>query len=139
MRDEALSRALTSRIRSVDGVVAVHPPRAIVQAAAEVVAGTLALRAPDVLVDVHRDGSSLRVVTGIAVDDARPAKDTVREVGERIRGLVDEHEGVPADLVDVTVRLVEGVGGAAAERTASEADGSDADGSVADGSVATAG
>lgn len=111
MSDEALSRALTDRIRGVPGVTGVYPTRPIVHAAAEAVASTFALQEPDVLVDVHRDGSALRIGAGIAVDDARPAPETVREVGERIRDLVDERTGAPADLVEVTIRLVEGIGG----------------------------
>lgn len=110
MSDEALSRALTVRIRAVPGVTGVYPRRPIVHAAAEAVASTFSLQEPDVLVDVQRDGAALRVGAGIAVDDSRPATDTVREVGERIRDLVDERAGAPADVVEVTIRLIEGIG-----------------------------
>lgn len=111
MDDETLSRTLTSAVRDVPHVLAVYPPRPIVQAAAEVVAATLALREPDVLVDVDRSGSALRVSAGIAVDDQRPASDTVREVGERIRSVVDGLPGPQVDVVTVTVRLIEEAGG----------------------------
>ncbi|MFJ4074036.1 MULTISPECIES: hypothetical protein [unclassified Curtobacterium] len=113
MSDEALSRVLTDRIRTVPGVTGVYPRRPIVHAAAEAVASTLSLQEPDVLVDVQRDGAALRVGAGIAVDDTRPATDTIREVAERIRDLVDERTGAPADVVEVTIRLVEGIGLAA--------------------------
>lgn len=110
MSDEALSRALTDRIRSVPGVTGVYPSRPLVHAAAEAVASTFSLQEPDVLVDVQREGTTLRVHAGIAVEDTRPATETVREVGERVRDLVDERTGGPADLVAVTIRLVEDIG-----------------------------
>lgn len=111
MDDEALSRTLTARIRSVPGVVGVHPARPVAQVAAEVVAAALALQEPDVLVDVDRDGGSLRVAAGIAVDDRRPAAETLRAVGDRIRTVVDEEAPTDVDLIAVTVRLVEERGG----------------------------
>ncbi len=107
MDDAALSSELTAAIRAVPGVVAVYPPRPIVHAAAEVVASALALREPDVLVDVDRHGGTVRVAAGIAVSGDRPAPDTVRAVGERVRALVDERIDGGADLVSVTIRLVE--------------------------------
>ncbi|MFJ4221948.1 hypothetical protein [Curtobacterium luteum] len=107
MDDETLSRTLTAAIRDVPGVVAVYPPRPIAHAAAEAVARTLALREPDVLVDLDRHGATLRVEAGIAVSGDRPAPDTVRAVGERVRALLDAEVDGGADLVSVTVRLVE--------------------------------
>ncbi|MGL3198265.1 MULTISPECIES: hypothetical protein [Curtobacterium] len=107
MDDAALSSELTAAIRGVPGVLAVYPPWPLVHAAAEVVATALALREPDVLVDIDRHGAAVRVAAGIAVSGDRPAPDTVREVGERVRGLVDQWVEGGADLVTVTVRLVE--------------------------------
>lgn len=110
MSDEALSRTLTARIRDVPGVVGVYPPKPLVHAAAEAVAATFSLSAPDVLVDVDRRGGALRVAAGIAVDDGRPAPETLREVGECIRDTVAAASAADADLVSVTIRLVEGLG-----------------------------
>ncbi|MFS0731629.1 hypothetical protein ABC270_16330 [Curtobacterium sp. 1P10AnD] len=107
MDDAALSSELTSAIRAVPGVVAVYPPRPIVHGAAEAVAAALALREPDVLVDIDRHGTTVRIAAGIAVSGDRPAPDTVREVGERVRDLVDQRVDGGADLVTVTIRLVE--------------------------------
>jgi len=109
VNDDELSRTLTTAVRGVPGVVAVHPPRPIAHAAAEIAAAAFALHEPDAVVDVQRHGSALRIVTGIAVADERPATDTVREVGERLRDVVDGLGGTRADVIDVRVRLVEGV------------------------------
>lgn len=108
--DHALSRELTALIRATTGVAAVYPAQPIVEAAVDAVAVKLALRQPDVLVDVDRDGDALRIAAGIAVDDARPATDTVREVGERIRAVTDERADVRPDLISVSVRLVDDLG-----------------------------
>ena len=62
---------------------------------------------PDVLVDVDRHGGRVHVVTGISVDGGRPAADTLRAVGERVRDLLDSGTTTTADLVSVTVHLVE--------------------------------
>ncbi|GGL74442.1 hypothetical protein LQK89_03460 [Curtobacterium sp. C1] len=107
MDDEALSRDLTAAVRAVPGVVGVHAPRSAVHAAAEAVAVALSLREPDVLVDVDRLDTTLRLTTHIAVDDRRPAPDTLREVGERLREVVDGVPGPSADLITVTIRVVE--------------------------------
>jgi hypothetical protein len=109
VNDDELSRALTTAVRGVPGVVAVHPPRPIAHAAAELAAAAFALHEPDAVVDIDRHGGALRIVTGIAVADERPAIDTVRAVGERIREVVDGVDGPRADLIDVRVRLVEGM------------------------------
>lgn len=108
MNDDELSRALTTAVRDVPGVVAVYPPRPIAHAAAEIAAAAFALHEPDAVVDIDRRGTALHIVAGIGVSDDRPATDTVREVGERIRDAVDAVDGPPADLIDVRVRLVEG-------------------------------
>jgi len=106
MDDEALSRTLTAAVRRVPGVTGVHRARTAA-AAAEVVAAALTLREPDVLVDVDRHGGRVQVRAGIAVTGDRAAADTVRAVGECIRDLVDAESASSADLVSVTVQLVE--------------------------------
>ncbi len=79
MDDAALSSELTAAIRGVPGVLAVYPPRPLVHAAAEVVATALALREPDVLVDIDRHGAAVRVAAGIAVSGtARPRTPSAR-------------------------------------------------------------
>jgi hypothetical protein len=59
----------------------------------------------------------MTVTAGIAANDTRPAPNTVREVGERIRDALaqryaDGAEAREPDLITVTIRLVEGLGAA---------------------------
>lgn len=117
MDDEALSRRLTEAVRAVDGVTGVYAPRTVT-AAAEVVAATLTLHEPDVLVDVDRHGGTVQVVTGIAVDGGRPAAETVRAVGERLRDVLDAGTTPSADLIRVTVRLVDDAADTSVDRAA---------------------
>lgn len=111
MDDEAISRTLTGGVRRVPGVTGVYPPRPLAAAAETVVDAVapvpLRLHDPDVLVDVDRHGGRVHVVTGISVDGGRPAADTLRAVGERVRDLLDSGTTTTADLVSVTVHLVE--------------------------------
>ncbi|AIV40005.1 MULTISPECIES: hypothetical protein [unclassified Curtobacterium] len=111
MDDEAISRTVTAGIRHVPGVTGVYPPRPVAAAAETVVDAVvpvpLRLHDPDVLVDVDRRGGRVHVVTGISVDGGRPAADTLRAVGERVRDLLDADTTATADLISVTVRLVE--------------------------------
>lgn len=105
--DQELSRRLSEVARATDGVSHVFPAQSIVQVAADAVAAQLALREPGTLVDVHRGGGAVRITAEVAVDGARPATDTVREVGERIRSVVDAEPGPRPDTITVVVRLVE--------------------------------
>lgn len=111
MDDEAISRTLTDGIRHVPGVTGVFPPRpaaAVAEAVVDAVApAPLRLHDPDVLVDVDRHGGRVHVVAGISVDGGRPAADTLRAVGERVRDLLDAGTTPAADLISVTVQLVE--------------------------------
>lgn len=112
--DQELSRQLTALIRSTPGVDEVYPAQPVIEAAADALAVKLALRQPDVLVDIDRDHGSMTITAGIAANDTRPAPDTIREVGERIRdALAERHaDGAEArepDLITVTIRLVEGI------------------------------
>jgi hypothetical protein len=112
--DQELSRHLTALIRATAGVDEVYPAQPVIKAAADAIAVKLALRQPDVLVDIDRDHGSTTITAGIAADVSRPAPDTVREVGERIRdALAQRHaDGAEArepDLITVTIRLVEGL------------------------------
>jgi hypothetical protein len=115
--DQELSRHLTALIRATPGVDEVYPAQPVIEAAADAIAVKLALRQPDVLVDIDRDHGSTTITAGIAADVSRPAPDTVREVGERIRdALAQRHangaEAREPDLITVTIRLVEGLGAA---------------------------
>ncbi len=111
MDDEAISRSLTDGIRRVPGVTGVYPPRPVAAVAETVVDAVtpapLRLHDPDVLVDVDRHGGRVHVVTGISVDGGRPAAETLRAVGECVRDLLDSDTTTTADLVSVTVHLVE--------------------------------
>lgn len=111
MDDEAISRTLTDDIRHVPGVTGVFPPRPVAAVAEAVVDAVtpapLRLHDPDVLVDVDRHGGRVHVVAGISVDGGRPAADTLRAVGERVRDLLDAGSTPAVDLISVTVRLVE--------------------------------
>lgn len=111
MDDEAISRTLTDGIRHVPGVTGVFSPRPVAAVAETVVDAVtpapLRLHDPDVLVDVDRHGGRVHVVAGISVDGGRPAADTLRAVGDRVRDLLDTGTTPAADLISVTVRLVE--------------------------------
>ena len=110
MDDEALARTLTEAVRAVSGVTGVYSARPLAAAAgavAEAVAPALTLREPDVLVDADRGGGRVHVRAGIAVSGERPACDTLRAVGERLRDALDAAVRPSVDLVSVTVRLVE--------------------------------
>ncbi|MGU3411128.1 hypothetical protein ACLBWP_13530 [Microbacterium sp. M1A1_1b] len=107
--DQDLSRRLTGLLRTIDGVDDVFPAQPILEAAADAIAVKLALRQPDVLVDIDRSGGAVRITAGIAASDARPAGDTVREVGERIRDQLAA-DGEQPDLISVAIRVIEGGG-----------------------------
>lgn len=111
MDDETISRAVTAGVRGVSGVTGVYPPRPVAAVAETVVDAVtpapLRLHSPDVLVDVNRHGGRVHVVAGISVDGGRPAADTLRAVGERVRDLLDAGATATADLISVTVRLIE--------------------------------
>lgn len=112
--DQDLSQRLTALLRTIDGVDDVFPAQPVVEAAADAIAVKLALREPDVLVDIDRSGgsgpgSSVTVRAGIAANDGRPAGDTLREVGERVRDELTA-AGEHPDLVTVSVRVIEGLG-----------------------------
>ena len=117
MDDEAISRTLTDGIRHVPGVTGVFPPRPVAAVAEAVLDAVtpvpLRLHDPDVLVDVDRHGGRVHVVAGISVDGGRAAVDTLRAVGERVRELLDADGTATADLISVTVRLIEDPTGAA--------------------------
>lgn len=104
--DQDLSQRLTALLRTVDGVDDVFPAQPIIEAAADAIAVKLALRQPDVLVDIDRSNGSVTVTAGIAVSDARPAGDTLREVGERVRDLLADG-GEHPDLISVAIRLID--------------------------------
>lgn len=108
--DQDLSRRLTALLRTIDGVDDVFPAQPVVEAAADALAVKLALRQPDVLVDIERTGggagASVTVTAGIAVRGDRAAADTVREAGERIRDTL-AGDGEHPDLITVTIRLIE--------------------------------
>jgi hypothetical protein len=119
--DQDLSRRLTDVVRATDGVSHVFPAQSLVQVAADVLAAQLELRDPGTLVDVHRGGGAVRVTAEVGVDGARPATDTVREVGERIRSVVDAERGPRPDTISVVVRLVEDTVGITADDVAADA------------------
>ncbi|GAA4266255.1 hypothetical protein [Frondihabitans peucedani] len=107
--DVELSRALTAAVRATPGVAGVYPAQPVLEAAATVLAAKLALRQPDVLVDIDRTDGFTSVSVQIATHAAEAAPDTVRRVGETVRDLCVEHgEDAAALTVAVTVRLVEG-------------------------------
>ncbi|MDN3477743.1 hypothetical protein [Curtobacterium sp. APC 4022] len=118
--DRELSRRLTDLARATDGVSHVFPAQSLVQVAADAVAAQLEIRDPVTMVDVHRGGGAVRITAEVAVDGARPATETVREVGERIRSLVDAEPGPRPDTITVVVRLVEDTVGITADDVAAD-------------------
>ncbi|NII42644.1 hypothetical protein E9228_003318 [Curtobacterium flaccumfaciens] len=118
--DQELSRHLTDVARATEGVSHVFPAQSLVQIAADAVAAQLEIRDPGTLVDVHRGGGAVRVTAEVAVDGARPATETVREVGERIRSVVDAEPGPRPDTITVVVRLVEDTVGITADEVAAD-------------------
>lgn len=106
--DAALSRKLTAAIRDTEGVAGVYPAQPIVEAAAGAIAVKLALRMPDILVDIDRADDFTTFTAHIATFASIPAPDTVRRVGELIRQIVAE-EAEPAGnvAINVKVRLIE--------------------------------
>lgn len=119
--DRELSRRLTDLARATDGVSHVFPAQSLVQVAADAVAAQLEIRDPGTMVDVHRGGGAVRITAEVAVDGARPATETVREVGERIRSVVDAEPGPRPDTITVVVRLVEDNVGITADDVAADA------------------
>ncbi|MBY0177458.1 MULTISPECIES: hypothetical protein [Curtobacterium] len=119
--DRELSRRLTDLARATDGVSHVFPAQSLVQVAADAVAAQLEIRDPGTMVDVHRGGGAVRITAEVAVDGARPATETVREVGERIRSVVDAEPGPRPDTITVVVRLVEDTVGITADDVAADA------------------
>ena len=118
--DRELSRRLTDLARATDGVSHVFPAQSLVQVAADAVAAQLEIRDPGTMVDVHRASGAVRITAEVAVDGARPATETVREVGERIRSLVDAEPGPRPDTITVVVRLVEDIVGITADDVAAD-------------------
>ena len=112
--DTALSQRLTAAIRDSEGVTGVYPAQPILEAAADALAVTLALRQPDVLVDIDRSDGFTTVSAHIAATAALPAPETLRAVGEELRRLLDAEPSVTGPLaVNVKVRLIEDSGRAA--------------------------
>ncbi|GAA1493850.1 hypothetical protein [Curtobacterium herbarum] len=118
--DQELSRRLTDVARATDGVGHVFPAQSLVQVAADVVAAQLEIRDPGTMVDVHRGDGAVRITAEVAVDGARPATETVRAVGERIRSVVDAEPGPRPDTITVVVRLVEDTVGITAADVAAD-------------------
>jgi hypothetical protein len=118
--DQELSRRLTDVARATEGVSHVFAAQSVVQIAADAVAAQLEIRDPGTLVDVHRGGGAVRVTAEVAVDGARPATETVREVGERLRSVVDAEPGPRPDMITVVVRLVEDTVGITADEVAAD-------------------
>lgn len=109
--DTELSRLLTAAIRQAEGVAGVYPAQPILEAAADAVAVKLALRQPDVLVDIDRSEGFTTVSAHIATVAAIPAPETLRAVGELVRGMLEEEPSVSGPLaVNVKVRLIEDSG-----------------------------
>jgi hypothetical protein len=112
--DTALSQRLTAAIRDSEGVTGVYPAQPILEAAADALAVKLALRQPDVLVDIDRSDGFTTVTAHIAATAALPAPETLRAVGEELRRLLDAEPSVTGPLaVNVKVRLIEDSGRAA--------------------------
>ncbi|NRG42446.1 hypothetical protein HRK28_16150 [Rathayibacter sp. VKM Ac-2835] len=112
--DTALSQRLTAAIRDTEGVAGVYPAQPLLEAAADALAVKLALRQPDVLVDIDRSDGFTTVTAHIAATAALPAPETLRAVGEGLRRLLDAEPSVIGPLaVNVKVRLIEDSGRAA--------------------------
>ncbi|MDY0913780.1 hypothetical protein [Rathayibacter festucae] len=112
--DTALSQRLTAAIRDTEGVAGVYPAQPLLEAAADALAVKLALRQPDVLVDIDRSDGFTTVTAHIAATAALPAPETLRAVGEELRRLLDAEPSVTGPLaVNVKVRLIEDSGRAA--------------------------
>jgi hypothetical protein len=112
--DTALSQRLTAALREAEGVTGVYPAQPILEAAAEALAVKLALRQPDVLVDIDRSDGFTTVSAHIATTAALPAPEILRAVGEELRRLLDAEPSVTGPLaVNVKVRLIEDSGRAA--------------------------
>ncbi|ROQ03805.1 hypothetical protein EDF54_3284 [Rathayibacter sp. PhB93] len=112
--DTALSQRLTAAIRETAGVTGVYPAQPLLEAAADALAVKLALRQPDVLVDIDRSDGFTTVTAHIAATAALPAPETLRAVGEELRRLLDAEPSVTGPLaVNVKVRLIEDSGRAA--------------------------
>ncbi|QHC68241.1 hypothetical protein GSU68_17795 [Rathayibacter sp. VKM Ac-2759] len=107
--DTALSQRLTAAIRDTEGVAGVYPAQPILEAAADAIAVKLALRQPDVLVDIDRSEGFTTVSAHISAVAALPAPDTLRAVGERLRGMLESELSGPF-AVTVKVRLIEDSG-----------------------------
>ncbi|QHC75094.1 hypothetical protein [Rathayibacter sp. VKM Ac-2805] len=109
--DTALSQRLTAGIRDTEGVAGVYPAQPIVEAAADALAVKLALRSPDVLVDIDRSEGFTTVTAHIAASASLPAPETLRAVGERMLALLRADPSVSGPFaVNVKVRLVEDSG-----------------------------
>ena len=118
--DLELSRRLTSAIRAVPHVTGVYPAQPILEAAAGAIAVRLALRVPDVLVDIDRAEGFTTVSAHIATSAAAPTPETARAVGELLRDEFrrshEAHDALPGTdpndtlAINVKVRLVEDAG-----------------------------
>ncbi|SMH48680.1 hypothetical protein SAMN06295885_3098 [Rathayibacter oskolensis] len=107
--DTELSRRLTAAIRDTEGVAGVYPAQPILEAAADALAVRLALRQPDVLVDIDHSDGFTTVTAHIAALAALPAPDTLRTVGELLRDVLTAELSGPFS-VHVTARLIEDSG-----------------------------
>lgn len=109
--DIHLSQRLTAAIRATEGVVGVYPAQPILEAAAEAVAVRLALRQPDVLVDIDRADAFTTVSAHIATTAAIPAPETLRAVGAVIRRILrDDDPDSDTIAINVKVRFVDDSG-----------------------------
>ncbi|KQQ06004.1 MULTISPECIES: hypothetical protein [unclassified Rathayibacter] len=107
--DTELSQRLTAAIRDTEGVAGVYPAQPVLEAAADAIAVKLALRQPDVLVDIDRSDGFTTVSAHISTVAALPAPDTLRAVGELVRGMLEAELSGPF-AVNVKVRLIEDSG-----------------------------
>jgi len=112
--DAALSRSLTAAIRATEGVTGVFPAQPLLEAAADVIAARLALRLPDELVDIDRADSFTTVTAHISTSASLPAPETLRRVGELVRGTLVGAGADAAELaVNVKIRLIDDSGSSA--------------------------
>ncbi|ROQ37116.1 hypothetical protein EDF46_2565 [Frondihabitans sp. PhB188] len=112
--DTELSRQLTAAIRATEGVSGVYPAQPILEAAAGAVAVRLALRVPDVLVDIDRADDFTTVSAHISTAGERPATETLRRVGELLLERLGAEPSIRGEVaVNVKVRLVEEAGASA--------------------------